>query len=295
MVYWVNRIFLIGFIRILSILPFRVLYLLSDLLFLVLFYLVGYRKRVVYENLKSSFPGRDEQWLKHTSRAFYRHLCDVMVEVIKSASISRVQLLSKITYTNPEVLHRHYLEGRSVVVIMAHTGNWEWIPPLAALISPQFSQGLYKPLSNKAFDEFFRKTRTRFGSGVIPMERALKVMMEQHQQGELTSTAFIADQTPSNIKGGVWLPFLNQPTIFFTGTEKIARKLGQAVIYLSMKKNGRGRYILTMTDICDDASHTDEGFVTGTSVKLMENDILSQPENWLWSHKRWKHNPPITS
>lgn len=289
--YWIYRIFLIGFIRLLSRLPFWLLYRLSDVLYLVLYRVVGYRKKVVYQNLKKSFPEQNEKYIKRTERAFYHHLCDVIVEVIKGTSISRVQLLSRVNYTNPEVLHRHYLEGRSVVVVMAHTGNWEWIPPLAALISPQFSQGLYKPLSNKAFDEFFSETRTRFGSGVIPMDRALKVMMEQHQQGILTSTAFIADQTPSNIKAGAWYTFLNQETVFFTGTEKIARKLGQAVIYLSMKKHGRGSYELTMTNICDDASLREEGFVTSTMVRLMEADIKAQPENWLWSHKRWKHRP----
>jgi KDO2-lipid IV(A) lauroyltransferase len=265
------------------------LYLSANGLYVLLYYVVSYRKSVVRTNLRNSFPNQDDAWIISTEKAFYRHLCDVMVEVIKSSSMSRAQLLGSIRYENPELLHRHYLNHRSVVVIMAHTGNWEWIPPLAALIAPQFSQGLYKPLSNKAFDEFFKQTRTRFGSGVIPMDRSLKVMMEQQRQGELTATAFIADQTPSNLSSGVWLKFLNQDTLFFTGTEKIARKLGYAVIYMSMKRNGRGKYIVSMTDLCDDASKTEEGYITRYMASLMERDILEQPENWLWSHKRWKH------
>lgn len=265
------------------------LYLWANVLYVLLYHVVAYRKSVVRGNLRKSFPEQDDAWITSTEKAFYRHLCDVMVEVIKSSSMSRAQLLRSVHYANPELLHRHYLNHRSVVVIMAHTGNWEWIPPLAALIAPQFSQGLYKPLSNKAFDEFFKQTRTRFGSGVIPMERALKVMMEQQREGELTATAFIADQTPSSLSSGVWLKFLNQDTLFFTGTEKIARKLGYAVIYLSMKRNGRGKYTVSMTDICDDASKTEEGYITRNMAALMEADILEQPENWLWSHKRWKH------
>jgi KDO2-lipid IV(A) lauroyltransferase len=269
------------------------LYQLANVLFVLLYHLASYRKTVVRTNLRKSFPDKSDAWIKSVEQAFYRHLCDVMVEVIKSSSMSRAYLLESIQYEHPEVLHQHYLNRRSVVVIMAHTGNWEWIPPLAALIAPQFSQGLYKPLSNKAFDEFFKKTRTRFGSGVIPMDRALKVMMEQQRQGELTATAFIADQTPSNLSSGVWLKFLNQDTLFFTGTEKIARKLGFAVIYLSMKRKGRGKYVVSMTNICDDASKVAEGSITHQMAALMEADILEQPENWLWSHKRWKHEKPL--
>lgn len=287
--YRLQSIFLVGFIRLLSRLPFPILYLLSNFLYLLLYRIIGYRKTVVRTNLKNAFPGKDETWLKCTEQAFYSHLCDVIVEVIKSASISRSALLSRFNYTNPEVLHHHYLKGRSVMVIMAHTGNWEWVPPLAALIAPQFSQGLYKPLSNKAFDEFMRRTRSKFGSGLIPMDRALKVMLEQQAQGEMTTTAFIADQTPSNLKGAEWYQFLNQDTAFFTGTEKIARKLGHAVIYMSLKIEKRGYYRVSMTEICDDASLSADGFITERMVQLMEKDILEQPHNWLWSHKRWKH------
>ncbi len=292
MAYWLNKIFFIGIIRLISKLPMGLLYQLANVLYVLLYHLASYRKTVVRTNLRKSFPEKGDSWIKSVEQAFYRHLCEVIVEVIKSSSMSREHLLGSIKYEHPEVLHQHYLNRRSVVVIMAHTGNWEWIPPLAALIAPQFSQGLYKPLSNVAFDEFFKKTRTRFGSGVIPMDRALKVMMEQQRQGELTATAFIADQTPSNLSSGEWLKFLNQETLFFTGTEKIARKLGHAVIYLSMKRNGRGKYLVSMTNICDDASKVNEGFITHQMAALMEADILEQPENWLWSHKRWKHVKP---
>jgi KDO2-lipid IV(A) lauroyltransferase len=287
-----QRWLLIPLLRLMSHLPFWFWYRISDLLFLLLYHVIGYRKKVVKRNLSSSFPDKSSPELKSIERKFYRHLCDVVVEAVKCHRISRKALADRVLNDDNGLYYRLYKEGRSCIAVMGHCGNFEWIPPFAAISVPHFTQGLYHPLKNEAFENFTRESRGRFGSGLLPMDIALRTMIEQRKQGELTATAFIADQTPSAPATAYWTVFLNQETPFFTGTAKIAKKMGLALSFIAIYKEKRGHYRCVSELICEDASTWTEEAINEAWIRRLEQNIAQQPWNWLWSHRRWKHSRP---
>jgi KDO2-lipid IV(A) lauroyltransferase len=283
---------LIPLLRAFAHLPFWVWYRISDFLFLMLYYVVGYRKKVVRKNISLSFPDKKTQELKSIERKFYRHLCDVVVEAVKCHRISRKALADRVVNDDHGLYYRLYKDGKSCIAVMGHCGNFEWIPPFAAIAVPHFTQGLYHPLKNQAFEDFTRESRGRFGSGLLPMDLALRTMIEQRKQGELTATAFIADQTPSSPATAYWTNFLNQETPFFTGTAKIAKKMGLALVFIAIYKVKRGHYKCVSELICEDASTWSEEALNAAWISRLEKNIHEQPWNWLWSHRRWKHARP---
>jgi KDO2-lipid IV(A) lauroyltransferase len=273
-------------------LPFWVWYRISDFLFLLLYYVIGYRKKVVRKNISLSFSDKTAQELKSIERKFYRHLCDVVVEAVKCHRISRKALAERVVNEDNGLYYRLYKDGKSCIAVMGHCGNFEWIPPFAAITVPHFTQGLYHPLKNQAFEDFTRESRGRFGSGLLPMDLALRTMIEQRKHGELTATAFIADQTPSSPATAYWTTFLNQETPFFTGTAKIAKKMGLALSFIAIYKVKRGHYKCVSELICEDASTWTEEALNAAWISKLERNIHEQPWNWLWSHRRWKHARP---
>jgi KDO2-lipid IV(A) lauroyltransferase len=276
------------FIYLLSLLPFRLLYLLSDVFFLFLYHVVGYRKKVVFQNLKNSFPEKSDAELNAISKSFYRYFCDLFLETFKTLTISRPSMLKHCSM-DPAALalfERFAAAGQSLIIVMGHKGNWEWAGNTFSLCCRHQLYVIYHPLSNPPFNKLVVKMRTRFGTKLIVMKDTFRDMVQN--RNELNATAFIADQAPSPDKAW-WMSFLNQDTPVFMGTEKIALKMKYPIVYVSVKKIKRGYYTLTADTLKTPPYVTSEGEITEAHTQRLENDIIEQPETWLWTHRRWKH------
>ena len=280
------------FIYLISVLPFAVLYLFSDLLFLILFRCVGYRKKVVRQNLRNAFPGKTDEEINVICKAFYHNLCDFMVETFKILTISKKGILERCKF-NPEslaVFSKYADEGKSVIMVMGHMGNWEWAGHPFSLLCRQRLVVLYHPLANKYFDRLMYRMRGRFGTRMIPMKTAFKHMLAH--KNELTATVFISDQTPMP-ENAYWTTFLNQDTPVFKGTEVIAKKMNLPVVYCCVKKVKRGYYEMFTETLVENPAATGDGEISEMHTRRLERDIIAQPESWLWSHRRWKYKKPV--
>lgn len=274
----------------LSRMPFFMLYVLSDFIFFVLYFVTGYRKAVVYKNLKNSFPEKEERELKFIQKQFYKHLCDLIVESIKGFTISEKQILSRVKFKNNEVLDKFFHEGKSVVVVTGHYNNWEMVGTASGKGIKHQPLGIYKPLSNKFFDGKMRTSRERHGLIMVPMKETIDSLNVDY--GRPFALLFAADQTPSNVSKCYWTTFLNQETPVFFGPEKVARDFNLPVVYSSMYKRRRGHYEVVHQVIAAEPSQVSYGEITLAHVKILEDDIKLAPQFWLWSHKRWKHQRP---
>jgi KDO2-lipid IV(A) lauroyltransferase len=275
------------FLYLMSLLPFWILYRISDLFFLMMYYVLGYRKKVVMENLRNSFPEKTEEELKKIAIAFYRYLCDLFLETFKSLSVSKKEMDLRCT-VNPDAqtLFKDLSERKkNIVIVMGHFGNWEWAGNVFDYNKHQLYV-IYHPLSNTYFNQLVIKMRTRFGTKLIEMRNTLRDMITH--RNEINATAFIADQTPFP-ENAYWTTFLNQDTPVFTGTEKIARKFNYPVVFVSIKRKERGYYEIFAETLFENPKETKEGEISEAHTRKLEKDIILQPEIWLWSHRRWKH------
>ena len=280
------------FIYLLSLLPFPVLYLVSDLIYFILFYCLGYRKKVVRQNLKNAFPQKTDEEISIICRAFYHNLCDFMVETFKILTISKKGILKRCRFT-PEgfdVFSKYAAEGKSIIMVMGHLGNWEWAGHPFSLLCKQKLVVIYHPLTNKYFNGLMYRMRSRFGTLMIPMKTAFKEMLAHRK--ELTCTVFISDQTPMP-ENAYWTTFLNQDTPVFKGTEVIAKKLNLPVVYARIRKVKRGYYEMHAETLVENPAATADGVISELHTRRVEKDIIAEPESWLWSHRRWKHKKPI--
>lgn len=280
------------FIYLLSVLPFRALYLLSDGFYLFLFHVIGYRKKVVFANLRNSFPDKTDAELKAIQKRFCRYFCDLFLETFKTLTISPESMLKHCSMEpEAEALFNGFAaENKSVIVVMGHKGNWEWAGNTFSMRCKHQLYVIYHPLRNPYFNRLTVKMRTRFGTKLIAMKETFKDMVKNRDH--LTATAFIADQTPSPDRAW-WMNFLNQDTPVFPGTEKIAQKMNYPIVYVSVKKIKRGYYTLS-ADILKMPPYNSirEGEITEAHTKRLEADIIEHPETWLWTHRRWKHKRP---
>lgn len=279
------------FIYLLSLLPFAVLYVVSDGLYGILYYVIGYRKEVVFKNLKNSFPGKNDTEIKKIRKTFYHYLCDLTLETFKTLTISKSTMLKRcsIEPATMKLFTRLAEENKSFILVMGHWGNWEWAGNSFSLLCKHQLYVIYHPLSNKYFDGLIYRMRTRFGTKLIAMKDTYREMAAC--KNELTATAFIADQTPSP-EGAFWTTFLHQDTPVFKGTEKIAKRMNYPVVYARVKKLKRGYYEISGEILFDNPAETGSGMISASHTKALESDIIAQPEIWLWSHRRWKHRKP---
>lgn len=276
------------FLYLVSVLPFRVLYLISDGIYGLLYHVVGYRRKVVLENMRRSFPEKSEAELERLCRQFYRYFCDLVLESFKTLTISREAMLRHCRM-QPEALELFSTlaeQNKSVIIVMGHKGNWEWAGNTFSLCCRHHLYVIYHPLSNKYFNGLLYRMRTRFGTGLIAMKDTFREMARNRQ--ELTATAFIADQSPSPEKAW-WMDFLHQDTAVFMGTEKIAQKLGFPVVYVSVNRVKRGFYTLGAEMLTQPPYAAAEGDITMAHTRRLEKDIIQEPQTWLWTHRRWKH------
>lgn len=279
---------LIFLVRIIALLPIGVLFLFSDFLYFMLFGLFSYRKQVIRENLVKSFPEKSTAEIRAIEKGFYHFFTDMIVETIKNFRIPTAKTGKYIQIKNPELLSEFFQKEKNVLVVMGHHGNWEYIlSMLNPLIDHQLNV-LYKPFKSEVFHEILAYERRKHGIEIIPMKSALRTMMRYDKP---TVTVFIADQAPSNVDT-LWTNFLNQETPIFEGPERIGARLKSPVIFLSVKRTGRGHYELEFKLISEDASKEDTNQISLEHTKMLEADINRQPHTWLWSHKRWKRERP---
>lgn len=273
-----------------SLLPFPVLYALSDFLFFIFYYLIGYRKKVVLQNIENSFPDKTLVKQNEIARKFYHHLCDLIVESLKIFTISQKQVQERMICKNPELVNKYFDENKSIILAGGHYNSWE----LFAVAINEFIKyqtiGIYIPLSNKFFDEKMRRTRSKFGLRMIST-RIVKQIFEE-EKNNLTATIFAIDQSPSKPDNCYWMKFLNQDTGVSFGSEKYAREYNYPVIFGRVYKLKRGHYVLEFELACEHPQLTANGEITRKITEMLEADIVKQPEFWLWSHRRWKLKKP---
>ena len=279
---------LLPFIYLLSLLPFRILYLLSDAVYVLLFYIIGYRKKVVHANLQNSFPQKSAAEIIVIQKRFYHYFCDLLLETFKTLTISRKKMLEHCSLSDEagSLFASLADEHKSLIIVMGHHGNWEWAGNTFSICCKHQLYVIYHPLSNQYFNGLICKMRQRFGTRLIPMKDTFRDMIKN--KDELNATAFIADQSPSPVKAH-WMQFLNQDTAVFLGTEKIAEKVKYPIVYVSVRKLTRGYYTLTAELLRLPPNTGTEGDITAAHTQKLEADIVAQPETWLWTHKRWKH------
>ena len=276
----------------LAILPFWALYALADVVFLVLYYIVRYRRRVVDENLAGCFPDMDAATRRNVAKRFYRNFADYIFETVKLLHISDAEMSRRLVFEDLDIIDDFARRGRSMVVYFSHCFNWEWAPSITLHSHPEgvktaFCQ-VYRPLKNSAFDALMLRIRSRFGSISIPKATVLRHLLTLRRDGLVTVTGFMSDQKPSHGDPTLPLLFLGRPTAFITGTEELARRMGMAVVYWDMYKTSRGHYKVVTRTIADSAADTEHGFVTRQYAHLLQNTIERNPSIWLWTHKRWK-------
>lgn len=271
-------------------LPFRLLYLFSDFLYLIIYYLIGYRKEVVFRNLCNAFPELSDQERKKIAKKYYRNMADIIVETIKIRFIDKASLLKRVTFKNPELIDAYHAKNQSVMACIGHCGNWEWMSVSLQMTAKHNTFGIYKPLSDKWFNNYLIESRTRFVSndgGLIPFKQTLRFLL--HHRKDLTLSIIAADQTPHVNEINYWTQFLNQDTPVFLGPEKMAKKLNLALVFLEVLRTGRGRYSVEARLLTDQPGETADYEITQMHVRALEASIRKNPDNWLWSHRRWKH------
>lgn len=276
------------FIYLISLLPFPVLYLVSDFFYFLLYYVIGYRKKTVLENLKNSFPEKSEKEREALCKKFYSHLCDLALETFKTLTISKESMLKHCSMSAGaiRVMKKIADEKKSCILVLGHLGNWEWGGNAFSLVCKQQLYVIYHPLKNSHFDALIIGMRTRFGTKLIEMKNTFRDMVAN--KNILSATAFIADQSPPP-ESAYWTKFMNQETPVFQGTEKIARKFNYPVVFITVKKIRRGYYETNAELLCENPSVTADGEITEMHTQKLEKEIREDPVAWLWSHKRWKH------
>lgn len=275
----------------LSLLPFRILYGMADIGYVLQYYIIRYRRGVVRKNLVTAFPEKSIDDIKTIERKFYHWFCDYFLEAIKLLSISDKELRRRFTIINSEEVEQCFQEGQDVAAILGHYCNWEWLSCVGMNLPPEREIGLiYHPLRNKTFDYLFRKLRSHEqNSHVIPKKDILRYVVTKKREGVRNICGYISDQGPKWTNIHLWLPFLNHEyTPVFTGGERIMRKMNNAVFYVEMSRPKRGYYTATYKLITRDPNTLPADDITRRFFCLLEETIRQEPAFYLWSHNRWK-------
>lgn len=273
----------------LSLFPLEILLIKSWGIYFLLYHVIGYRRKVVYENLRRSFPEKDEKEIRRIARRFYLHLCDTMFEVVHMLRMTPKEIDKRYKLTNPELTDRLAAENKSIVMTNSHYGNWEW----AGYVDHVFDYkllGVYKPLSNRLFERFFVYLRGRLGGYPTPMNTTLRAIMDAQRNNENFMLYLVGDQRPQPGDLKNWTTFMNQDAPIITGPEKLARRFNLATLYMDTCQTKRGYYTITLHVISENSAETEELEITKKYIELVEQQIRRAPEFYLWSHNRWKYN-----
>ncbi|SHH53113.1 lysophospholipid acyltransferase family protein [Winogradskyella jejuensis] len=271
-----------------SILPFRLLYGLSDVFHFFIFRIFKYRKKVVKSNLRLVFPDKSMEEIEDICCKFYHHLCDMILEAIKSMTISEASMMKRYKFTNLELIHDLEEKKKSIMLMCAHYGSWEWI----FILQPQINHkgyAVYKKLANKYFDKLVKRIRAKYDSYLITTKETYKVLEKSQKKGELTINGFASDQSPKIRENLHWNKFMGIKVPMHTGAETIAKQFDMAVVFFSVKRIKRGYYQTTFQTITESPNNFKDFEITDNFFRLVEEQILEEPQYYLWTHKRWKH------
>lgn len=277
-----------------SLLPLRVLYVFSNFFKFVLFDCIGYRKKVILTNMRNSFPEKSEKEIQVIAHKFYLYFCDLIMEVIKSLSMSYKELNRRFIISQDiwNMLDDYADKDQPVIIAIGHHGNWEWAGNAYSAKARHAFYAIFRPLHNKGFNKIVEKVRTRFKTHLITDRDVIGAMRKVREQNILSATVFLTDQTPTG-KNMYWTKFLNQDTPVFWGIERIAHKFNYPIIYATFVREKRGYYRSEAYVLVDDPQkYPEEGAISEMHTRAIEAGILNQPETWLWTHRRWKRKKP---
>ena len=280
---------LYGLMYLLSLLPLRVLYLLSDVIYVIVYGMVRYRRTLVRRHLAECFPGKSQTERIRIERGFYRWFCDYIVETIKLLSMGEREMRRRMVFKGTEQVDEVVTHGQSCAVYLGHYCNWEWVTSLPLWVTPKAQCGqIYHSLENKEFDRIFLQLRQRMGAVCIPMAETLRRIVRYRQENRPVVMGYISDQVPfwNNIHH--WCQFLNHDTPVLTGTERLARQTGHAVFFLDVRRLRRGYYEAEFKLITRDPQSLPEYEITDIYFRELERRICESPECYLWTHNRWK-------
>ena len=275
-----------------SILPFRLLYMLSDGVYVLLYYVIGYRKKVVKDNLKLVFPEKSKQDINRISKKFYHHFCDMIFEAIKSLTISEKEILKRFKVTDIEDLKQYEASKQSVILMCGHYASWEWSMSLQKHID-FIGYGVYKRLRNPYFDRLVKRVRGKHNSYLISTKDIIPTLVESKKAGKLFLCGMAADQSPKLNKAYHWTEFMGVKVPCYTGSEMISKRLDLPIVFMAIKKVKRGFYEATFSTITKTPKNFKDYDLTDTFHKLVEAQIKTAPEYYLWTHKRWKHKDNV--
>lgn len=274
--------------RLLAGLPLGVLYVFSDIAFPILYYIIRYRRSLVRENLRCSFPEKDEKEIVRIEKAFYHNLCDVFIEAFKCLNISDEEMRRRVEILNCELPERIASQGKNVFMLLGHCGCWEWCQEVCMRYkNPKKSCEIYKQIKNKYFSSLMHEIRSRWNTEQIEMKQAVRTLLKWSSEGEPFLCGFIQDQRP-DVKAKDGITFLNQQTWYAPGAEEIAHKTGAESVYLNVERTSRGHYRLTFLEMHPNTEESNSPYPLSRNYwRLLEQTIRRQPELWLWSHNRW--------
>lgn len=273
------------FVKPVSLLPFWALHLFSNLLSFVLYYIVKYRRKVAYSNIKNSFPEYSEKQIRQIERKSYNFLSDTIVESLKMFSVSENEVKKRMKSMNPELLDSFYEQGKDAILTSGHIGNWEMWACAGSFQMRHKVKGVFKPLKSKFWNETVKKSRGKFGIDLIPMKEALDCLGVPNDPA---AVALMIDQSPSRTQKCFWTMFLNQETPVFYGAELMAKKYNAPLIYGHIQQVKRGFYEVTWHLVSENPQEEEYGVIIEKATRILESKIRKQPHIWLWTHKRWK-------
>lgn len=272
-------------------LPFTLFYFVSDCLYVLLYYIVGYRRKTVRANIQMTMPELSDKKVREIEKKFYRHLGDIFLETIKSMTICEKELQKRYHFTNLDLVHKVEKQGKSVTLFCSHYANWEWMIILNSLINLQ-GFAVYKQINNPYFDKLIGRIRTRFGSKVVEMRETIRVIRKNEIQGDRGLYAFISDQSPMIGKSNCWQEFMGIEVPIFTGGEALCKKFDMVPMYLHVSQVKRGYYQCTFIPLTTDqevVSEIPNYELSSRFLREVEKQIKQAPEFYFWTHKRWKH------
>lgn len=273
---------------IISILPFRIFYWFSDLIYLMVYRIIGYRKKTVRENMALALPHLSSNERLVLEKKFYQHMCDMFLEMVKTLTISNKEMDKRFKITNIELVKEFENKGKSTILLTSHYGSWEWL----ITINNQtkfYGVGVYKKIANKYFDQLVRDIRSKFNTELVETRQTIPLMRENEKTGKLCMYGLVSDQSPKLNRAFHWHHFMGIDVPVHTGAEMLAKRYDLSVLFVDVKKVKRGYYEATFVNITEDARSIPDFEITERFLKLVEKQILDAPEYYLWTHKRWKH------
>ena len=276
------------FLWIISILPFRIFYWFSDFIYLIVYYIIGYRKKTVKENLALALPHLSDKERLVIEKKSYHHLCDMFLEMIKTMTISSAEMNRRFVVTNIELVKEYENKGKSTVLLASHYASWEWL--LSINQKTKFKGiGVYKKIANKYFDKLIRDIRSKYNAELVETKKAIPLIAENQKNGILSMYGLASDQSPKLNRAFHWDKFMGVEVPVHTGAEMLAKKYDLNVLFVKVKKVKRGFYEATFVPITDNPTSIPDFEITNTFLREVEKQILEAPEYYFWTHKRWKH------